>query len=440
MHKVDWPYEFPGAYWLDEKEEQAVLDVLRYGSLFRYYGLQKPHYVDDFEAAAKAYYGCDYALALNSGTGALSVALQALGVGPGCEVIVPSFQWVATVGAIVQNNAIPVLCEVDESFTIDPADLRKKITPRTRVILPIHMAGCPCDMEAILAIAREHHLSVLEDCAQCNGGEIKGRKVGTFGDMGIFSLQLNKNMTCGEGGLVITNDKKLYQRAFSAHDMGMIRTNGRLAMPEPYAVMWGQGRRMTELCGAVAAVQIQKLPQILAHMRDSKKRIKARLAGIPGLQFRRVHDAAGDTGPFLVLIFEEEAAAVAVKTKLVEGGLHNVFRIAEYGLHIYSNIPSLVNKQPLSPSGNPWSLAENAGSVYDYHAGACPRSDALFARSLLLPIPSKLTREQEDGAVGVIQEAVESRLTKRSVICAVPAAANPAQGQPAVGKRGCGHP
>ena len=406
MMQQQWPYEFPGAYWIGEEEENAVLDVLRKGSLFRYYGLGEPTYVDALEAAARDLYGTRYALALNSGTGALIAAMRALGVGPGCEVVVPAFMWVATVGAIVQVGAIPVLCEVDDSLSMDPDDLGRKITPFTKLIVPIHMAGAPCDMDAIVKVAKKHAIPVLEDCAQCNGGEFRGRKVGTFGRMAIFSLQLNKNMTCGEGGLLITDDERLYHRAFSAHDMGLVRVEGRLATPEPYAIMWGGGRRMTELCGAVASVQITKLPRILAHMRASKKRIKAMLEGTPGLSFRRLNDPEGDTGPFLILMLDDEEKAIAVTAKLKEGGLHNVFRVADYGLHIYYNIPSLVHKVGLSPAGEPWSLAENRGSVYEYAKGVCPRSDALFARSILVPIPSKLSEEQERFAADVIKTAV----------------------------------
>ena len=406
MKKVDWPFEFPGAYWLDNKEEEAVVDVLKNGSLFRYYGLKEPKYVDLFESLAKEYYGSKYALGLNSGTGALISSMSALGVGPGCEVILPAFMWVATVGAVVSCNAIPVLCEINDSFTIDPVDLEKKITPRTKLIVPIHMAGCPCDIDAIMAVAKKHNIAVLEDCAQCNGGEFNGKKVGTFGDMGIFSLQLNKNMTSGEGGLIITNDEKLYYKAFSAHDMGLIRVDGRLSTPEPYAIAWGQGRRLTELCGAVASVQIKKLDDMLAHMRASKKRIKDALSGIAGLDFRRLNDQDGDAGPFLVMLFDDKDKAVSVCEKMKEGGLHNIFRVAEYGLHIYYNIPSLVDKVGLSPAGNPWSLQENAERVYDYNKGACPMSDSLFERAILLPIPSKLTVEQEKDAVEVIKQAV----------------------------------
>jgi dTDP-4-amino-4,6-dideoxygalactose transaminase len=407
MIKFNWPYEFPGAYWLDKKEDKAVIDVLHRGSLFRYYGLNKPGFADKFEALARKFYGVKYALAVNSGTGALSVAMNALGIGPGCEVIIPAFLWVATVGAVIQNNAIPVLCEIDESFNMSAADLEKKITPRTKLIVPIHIAGNPCDMTSIMMVARKYKIAVLEDCAQCNGGSFKSKKVGTFGDMGIFSLQLNKNMTCGEGGLVITNDEKLYYKAFSAHDMGLIRIGGRLAKPEPYAIAWGQGRRMSELCGAVASVQIRKLPGIVKSMLASKKRIKKMLAGISGLKFRKINDTEGDSGPFIIMILDSQDKAVDVANKMKVGGLHNVFRVADYGLHIYYNIPSLVGKVSLSPAGNPWNLAENRRSIYDYNKGACPKSDELFVRSILLPIPSKLTLEQEIEAVKVIKESVK---------------------------------
>jgi dTDP-4-amino-4,6-dideoxygalactose transaminase len=178
-----------------------------------------------------------------------------------------------------------------------------------------------------------------------------------------------------------------------------------LAMPEPYAVAWGSGRRMTELCGAVASVQIQKLDRIVDSMRQSKRRIKAMLQEVPGMTFRRLNDPAGDAGPFLVMFFDTEAMAMSVVARMKADGLHNVFRIAEYGLHIYFNIPSLVQKVPLSPAGNPWTLAENAQSVYTYTKGTCPNSDALFARAVLLPVPSRLTEAQEKAAAQIIRQA-----------------------------------
>ena len=147
--------------------------------------------------------------------------MTALGIGPGCEVILPAFFWVSTAGAVVGANAIPVLCEINESFCMDPEDLARKITPRTKLIVPVHMAGVPCDMKAIMAVANKHGIPVLEDCAQANGGSFDGQKVGTFGAAGIFSLQWNKNATAGEGGLLVTNDAALYERLNAAHDLGV---------------------------------------------------------------------------------------------------------------------------------------------------------------------------------------------------------------------------
>lgn len=401
---IHWPAPYPGAHWLDGREARAVLDVLRRRALFRYYGVNKPRRVASFEAAARAFYRTRHALGVNSGTGALFTAMTALGVGPGCEVIVPAFFWVATVGAVVHANAIPVLCEVDDSLCMDPRDLEKKITARTRLIVPVHMAGAPCDMKAIMAIARRRRIPVLEDCAQANGGSFRGRPLGTFGTLGMFSLQWNKNATAGEGGLLVTDNARLYERCLAAHDLGIPWVDG--APCATGAATWGAGRRMSELTGAVAAVQLAKLPGILRHMRGSKRRIKTALEGTPGLSFRRSNDPEGDTGPFLVLGFESDAQAGTVVTRLQEGGLRDAVRVADYGMHIYYRVPQLVGKIPLSAAGNPWTLPQNRASVYAYDRGACPRSDALFARSILLPIPSRLTRAQEQTAIRLIRSAI----------------------------------
>lgn len=402
--KVKWPDPYPGAHWLDEREDRAVLDVLHRRALFRYYGINPPRHAAAFEQAAREFYGVKYALGVNSGTGALFTAMTALGVGPGCEVIVPAFFWVATVGAIVNANAIPVLCEVDESFCMDPGDLERKITRRTKLIVPVHMAGATCDMKAIMAIARRHGIPVLEDCAQANGGTFAGKKVGTFGLLGMFSLQWNKNATAGEGGLLVTNDAGLYERCVAAHDLGIPWIGD--APRETGTVTWGAGRRMSELTGAVAAVQLKKLPQIISHMRASKRRIKALLEGTPGLAYRRLNHGEGDTGPFLILLLEDEAKAKSMVQRMQAAGLCTAVRLAEYSYHIYSNIPQLTGKLPLSAAGNPWKLPENQHSVYDYRLGACPRSDALFARSILLPIPSRLARAQEAAAAAITRKAV----------------------------------
>jgi 8-amino-3,8-dideoxy-alpha-D-manno-octulosonate transaminase len=224
--------------------------------------------------------------------------------------------------------------------------------------------------------------------------------------MGMFSLQMNKNATAGEGGLLVTDDERLYRRAVCAHDLSLFWSGGQPTVPETDAIAWGSGRRMSELCGAVASVQIRKLPGIVAHMRASNARIRAMLEGTADLEFRRIHDPDGDTGPFLILMLKDEKRALAAAEKMRQFGLGGACRLADYGLHIYYGIPALVGKVPLSPAGNPWSLAENAQSLYSYDKGACPNSDALFARSVIVPIPSRLTPPQEAAGAEAIRAAV----------------------------------
>jgi 8-amino-3,8-dideoxy-alpha-D-manno-octulosonate transaminase len=391
---------------LDQEEESAVLDVLRKGSLFRYYGPDRPTHVNRLEQWVREFYGTRYALAVNSGTGALCTALSALGIGPGCEVIVPTFLWVATVSAVVQSNAVPVLCEIDDSFNLDSRDLKRKINERTKLIIAVHMAGSPCDMKSIMNLANEHGIPVLEDCAQCNGGSFIGRKVGTFGKIGMFSLQINKNVTAGEGGLLITQDEALYRRLLAAHDLGVPWKKG---LPEESSQvrMWGQGRRMSELNGSVANIQLRKLPQIVTHMQASKQRIRKALQGLTDVSFRRLTDPEGDTGPFLILMFSDGSRAIQVLDRLESEGVRNAFHLPRYGLHIYYNITSLVEKVPLSPAGNPWNLLANQKSVYEYGKGTCPVSDELFERSILIPVPSRLSRGQEDSMIQAIRNAVQ---------------------------------
>src|SRR5215471_3486573 len=246
------PLEFPGVHCMNEEEEQAALRVIRSRSLFRYYGVNLQGEVEAFESEIKKFLGVSHALAVTSGTGALHVALSALGVGPGQEVIVPAYLWVSVVAAVVNLGAIPVLADIDETFTLDPMDVQRRITPKTTGMIVVHMSGAPADCPTLLQVAQQRKLFVLEDCAQCAGGSIGGKKVGSFGDMGIFSFQMNKNMSSGEGGCVVTNDRRLYQRAVACHDNGYARdADGRAIIDDLDLCLWGQGYRLDELRAAI---------------------------------------------------------------------------------------------------------------------------------------------------------------------------------------------
>jgi 8-amino-3,8-dideoxy-alpha-D-manno-octulosonate transaminase len=411
------PLEFPGVHHMDAKEIQAAVRLLRARSPFRYYGIKLQKEVEKLEAEFARFLGVKHALAVASGTGALHAALSALGVGPGQEVIVPAYMWVSVVAAVVNHGAIPVLADIDDTFCLDPAQVEQRLTPKTTGIILVHMSGAPGNVAAIQKIARARKLWLLEDCAQCNGGSVAGRKVGSFGDMGVFSFQMNKNMTAGEGGCVVTNDFRLYRRAFACHDLGYARDeNGRLIFSDPDLCLWGKGYRLDELRAAVLRVQLRKLPRIVGNMRRSKYRIRRALEKFPRVQLRRILDPKGDTGCFLITTYPDADTAKRINTALrAEGivtspqGISNVV-MTEWGLHLYYNNISLVKQGSVDGRGFPWNLAENAGLGSQYSKGTCPQADSLFARSILLPIPSCLTRRDEDDIIRAFEKVLRALL------------------------------
>ncbi len=396
------PLEFPGIHYMDEEEIEAASRVLRARSPFRYYGVAPLGEVEEFEKEFAAHLGLPYAVAVTSGTGALHTALSALGVGPGQEIIVPAYMWVSVVAAVVNLGAIPVLVDIDHTFGIDPDLLPHRITPRTRGIIAVHMSGAPINIKPIAKIAREHGLFLLEDCAQANGASVDGQKVGTFGDMAVFSFQMNKNMTSGEGGCVVTRTERLYRRAVASHDLGYARDDqGRLMVEDPDLCVWGRGYRLDELRGALLRVQLRKLPKIVQNMHKSKYRIRQALETLPGIKLRRIVDCSGDTGAFLITTYESPTIAQNVNHALrAEGittypqGLSNIV-MTNWGLHLYYNIVSLVSRRSVDNAGFPWNLVENAGSEKRYEKGTCPVADGLFEQSIIMSIPSCLIPEDE---------------------------------------------
>jgi 8-amino-3,8-dideoxy-alpha-D-manno-octulosonate transaminase len=408
------PLEFPGVHHMDAKEIQAAVRLLKARSPFRYYGVKLQKEVEKLEAELARYYGAKYAIAVSSGTGALMTALSALGVGPGQEVIVPAYLWVSVLAAVVNHGAIPVVADIDETFCLDPADAEKRITSKTTGIIMVHMSGAPGDVKAIQKIARGRKLWLLEDCAQCNGGSVGGKKVGTFGDMGIFSFQMNKNMTAGEGGAVITNDFRLYRRAVACHDLGYARDEkGRLIFNDPDLCLWGMGYRMDELRAAVLRVQLKKLPRIIRSMHRSKYRIRKALEKLPLVQLRKIQDPKGDTSCFLITTYPNAETAQRVCAALrAEGivthpqGISNVV-MTDWGLHLYSNNVSLIDRRSVDGRGFPWALAENAGLGGEIKKGSCPNADSLFARSIVIPIPSCLTRRDEDDIIHAFEKVLD---------------------------------
>jgi len=407
------PREFPGVHGMDEQEVEAAIRVIRSKSLYRYYSLTPQAEVNAFESEFSAFLGVKHSLAVTSGTGGLITALAALGVGPGQEVIIPAYMWIAVAAAVVNVGAIPVLADIDDSFCIDPESVRERVTPRTTAVIAVHMNGGHADISRLLDVTLSHKLFLIEDCAQCVGGTIGGRSVGTFGDIGVFSFQTNKNMTCGEAGCVVTNDEGLYQRAVAAHDAGYTRTaEGLFSCDDTEVTTWGRGYRLDELRAAILRVQLRKLPQVISRMRSSKYHILESLKAFPQVRPRKIIDPNGDTGGFLITTYPDEATARETCRSMRANGIatcspdtSNVV-LADYGLHIYYNIGSLVRKRGTDDRGTPWTLEENRGSKVYYEKGTNPVADDLFGRSILFTIPSCLSRQDEDDIIQGFHQAL----------------------------------
>ena len=287
---------FPGGMEVGEEELAALRRVIESKNLFRYYGVgEGPDEVASFEREFAAHLGAKHALMVNAGSSALICALIGAGVGEGDEVIVPAYTWNATPNAVLATRALPVLAEVDESLTLDPEDVERRITPRTRAILPVHMRGAPAAMDALTTIAERHGLVLIEDVCQAAGASFRGQRLGTFGDASAFSLQFNKIITTGEGGALITDRDDLLDIALDVHDCAnsVRRSVGLPKYP-------GFNFRASELMGAVARVQLTRLDSLLERMRANHARLSAQVSGLPGLTFRRGNDDDGDAGIALI--------------------------------------------------------------------------------------------------------------------------------------------
>src|SRR6267143_917649 len=279
----------PGYELIDEQERLAVNEVFDRGGVLFSVGFdalrQNVFRVREFESAFGRRFETKFAHAVSSGTAAIKVALKALGVGRGDEVITQCFTFVATVEAILESGATPVITEVDETLTMDPEDLAARIGPKTRAIMPVHMLGAPAGMSQIMEIARAHDLLVLEDTAQACGGTFQGKYLGTLGNVGMFSFDFGKVMTTGEGGMLTTNNHDVHLMAKEYSDHGH-QNNPAFPRGSDTRRIHGFNYRMTELAGAIGLVQLGKLESALQTQRRNKKKIKSALSDIPSIRFR----------------------------------------------------------------------------------------------------------------------------------------------------------
>lgn len=370
----------PGYAFYDQEEERSVLAVLQalLNSRDTYGKPQLISQARSFEEAAGERLNSPYCLSLNSGTSALLAGLAALGIGPGDEVIVPGFMFIATISTVVHSGATPVFAEIDTSLTLDPQDVRRKITERTRAIVAVHMLGASCDMAALSQIAEENGLYLIEDVAQACGGTYRGAPLGTLGDVGAFSLDTFKVINGGgAGGFLLMKDGRLFQRAYSFHDQGWFPGREETGDGD---VIFGLNLRMPEFNAAFARAQLAKLDTVLERTRLVKSQLDKLIPLRPGLEQRRLNDPDGDCATVSVYLFDQPEAAQAVAQELGCSTLDKSRR------HYYAQINALSPPPDQEAPTCPFQHKPGEKRRNTLAPGELPRTDNLLSRAVALSV------------------------------------------------------
>ena len=392
----------PGFEIFGEEERSQVNDVLETGVLFRY----------GFDAARKGHWKAktfekEFAERLNvahchlcsSGTAALSTALAACSVGAGDEVIVPPFTFVATIEAVLLAGAVPVFAEIDKTLCLDPEGLEKCLSPRTKAVLPVHMCGSMAQIDAIADFCRNKGLVLIEDACQAVGGSFRGQALGTFGQMGCFSFDPVKTITCGEGGAVVTNDEKLYLLAEGYADHGHDHL-GDDRGAENHPIM-GTNYRISELNAAVGLAQLRKLDWILERQRRYKAAIKEAMAEFGQIEFRQIPDPEGDTATFLSFMLPDAAGAAETAGKLASVGVDGCFYWFANNWHYFRQWDHF--RQMRSPAPLAVQLLEHRP---DFNKTRLPQSDAIMERTISILIKLSWSEEELNQRIDKIRSVL----------------------------------
>ncbi len=400
---------WPGGLLIGAEERAQVLEVLDSQSLYRHYGPRPRHKAAELETGFARAIGSRHALAVTSGTAALVVGLAALGIGPGDEVIVPTYTWVATINAVVALGAVPVFADIDESLTIDPAAVEAAITPATAAIVPVHMRGAAADMGRLTAIAERRGLVILEDAAQAVGGWFRGRRLGTFGKLGAFSLQYHKVITTGEGGMVVSDDTALFERAVRYHDQGSVRIEELDELiPEGSPLLIGLNFRMGELTAAVGVAQLAKMDWIIGQMQQHKRRALRGIAQVPGLTVRPLPDPEGDTGATLIFSTPTAEAAPRFAKALTAEGVPATVAWTS-GQHVYHHFDQLIERRFLSRRHCSWECPRYTGRA-TLRKGQFPRSDEILKRAIHVNLHPLLSESDVDDIATAVQKVARAVL------------------------------
>lgn len=388
-------------YRIGAQEIEAVKKVIESRDLFKINSGVKAS--KNVEEKLRNLFDVPYSIFMTSGHAALTSALIALGVGPGDQVIVPAYTYIATPMAVIAAGAIPVICEVDETLTIDPDDVERKITKYTKAVIPVHIQGFPCNMDRICDIAKKHNLFIVEDACQADGGTYHGKRLGTIGDAGGLSFNFFKLITCGEGGGFLTKNRSVFERALIYHDSSAIAFFGDQMSGFSEAEFCGNEYRSNELCAAVLGVQLDRMDGILSDNRRNKKYMTEKLADV--CKFVPSNDIDGDCATTLALRFESEEKARKFATYEGIGGTVP----ADTGKHIYKNWTAVMNKRgAFNPLMDPYKMEANKDIIPEYSPEMCPETLERLSKVVYLSVFPDDTKEICDKRIELIKTALNN--------------------------------
>ena len=395
----------PGYELWGAAERREVEEVLETGVLMRY-GFDGPRAgrwkARELEAELCRRLGARHAQVVSSGTAALTTALAALGVGAGDEVVMPTFTFVASFESVLSVGALPVLADVDDTLTLSPEAARAAVTPRTKVIMPVHMCGAMADLDPLRALCDEKGLWLLEDACQAVGGRYRGRALGTVGKAGCFSFDFVKTMTCGEGGAVVTDDEEVWRRCDQYSDHGHDHLGAdRGADLHPFL---GYNFRISELHAAVGLAQVRRLADFVAVQRRHKAALRRALEPVAGVSFRRIPDPEGDSASFLSFFLPDEGRARAAAAAMKAGGLPAMYWY-DNSWHYIRRWQHLKEAATLSRLGEPVRQALLGGAGRPF-----PASDAVMSRAISTPVSLAWSEAQLADRADKLARAVRSVL------------------------------
>ncbi len=400
----------PGSELFGKEEIVEVVKVLDRGILHRYASEQSlgVSAVREFERKFAEYMGAKHALAVMSGTAALKVVLAALGIGPGDEVITTCYTFVATPEAILDAGAIPVLVNIDSTLNIDPEEVERNITERTKAIIAVHMTGVQARIDLLKEIADKHGLYLIEDNAQACGASFKGKKLGTFGHFGTFSFDFYKPITTGEGGMILTDDDELFFKADCYHDHGHVHD---MSIPRALEKCYclGFNYRMNEIQGALGLAQISKMDEVIRRQRENKAYIKGGISDIKGISFREIPDPDGEIASTLTVFLPSKEKALAFKESLSKRGV-SVDHLGSNRWHFAPNWEHLREWKSLLARRCPFECRFNDASRADYSPEKYARSAGILNRALTLGIGVKMGKDLLEKIISAYREAAREVL------------------------------